>query len=259
VGAILEKLRLIFLAQQKYVAFVLLAVIAVAGVVDNQKLQLSATVAMLALILNLLFTIDERVARSADSMWYPTFSESLPAIKAEIDRRLAKGRPVRMRWVGVTQEAGWPFAQNLLLDAYNHPARNGALLNVELAMLDPDGTVCQRPDGPDRDQVRSTAAKIVRFLSNQAAQMGGRGGSLSVHVYDHRPTWHALLLDDDRLYYSSCLPQNLVFSSPQSGVEVVCADAGEACAERIRHFIAWFEHIKAESVLAGKSLALPGP
>jgi hypothetical protein len=259
VGAILEKLRSIFLAQQKYVAFLLLALIAVAGVLDNQKLQLSATVAMLALILNLLFTIDERVASSVDSMWYATFSESLPAIKAEIDRRLAKGRPVRMRWIGVTQEAGWPFAQNLLLDTFDHSARNGAILHVELAMLDPDGTVCQRPNGPDRDQIRSTAAKIVRFLSSQAARMGGRGGSLSVYFYDHRPTWHALLLDDDRLYYSSSLPQNLVFSSPQSGVEVVAAEAGQACSERIRHFVAWFDHIKAESDLTGKSLVLPKP
>lgn len=38
---------------------------------------------------------------------------------------------------------------------------------------------------------------------------------LAAYLYDHRPTWHALLIDDDLLFYSVCFPQNLQFASPQ--------------------------------------------
>ncbi|GLY99457.1 hypothetical protein [Actinoplanes sp. NBRC 103695] len=256
-GTVLERLRVIYLAQRKYVAFVLLGLITVAGSVDNRKLQLAATVAMLALILNVLFTIDSRVAGASASVWYPSFSEASPAIRSDIERRLREGRTVRMRWIGVTLEAVWPFTQNLILDGLNGKGSAGGTLSVELAMLDPEGDVCRVPDGPVPDQLRATVVRMARFLDSQAPRMASHGRSLSAYLYDHRPTWHALLLDDDCLYFSPCLPQNLSFSAPQSGVEVISSTAGEASAERVRHFAAWFERIRTESDSAAKTLPSP--
>jgi hypothetical protein len=93
-----------------------------------------------------------------------------------------------------------------------------------------------------------TLQKIGRFTRQQAAALAKHGCALSVHTYDHRPTWHALLVDDDLLYYSTAFPGNQSFASPQGGVEVVSADAGEASAMRIRHFMAWFDALRVESL-----------
>jgi hypothetical protein len=197
-----------------------------------------------------LFEIDEKVTESKAKIWYPSFQAALPHMTEEIARRL-RHRHVKMRWIGVTHEAGWPFSQNILLEVLAGRLGPSASLHIELALLDPDGQICQRPDGPAREQIRSTTEKISRFISLHSKQLTNHGSSITVCMYDHRPTWHALLVDDDILYYSAAMPQNLPFASPQGGVEVVKVDGGEPDAERVRHFIAWFESIISDARASG--------
>jgi hypothetical protein len=250
--------RSLYFQQRAPVAFVLVALITIATVMDYAPLQLAAGLALLALILQVLFEIDEKTSAARTITWYPTFQEALPQVTQEIERRLRRGRRASIKWVGVTHEAGWPFSQNVLLNLLNGQLGNSASLQVKLALLDPDGQVCQRQDGPDKEQIRSTKEKISRFMEEHRDGLVRHRSVLAFYMYDHRPTWHALLLDEDMLFYSTCLPGNLQFASPQGGAEVVSVDTDEQSAERIRHFIGWFETIKAEAHASGKSAASQG-
>jgi hypothetical protein len=242
---------LLYLQRRTPVALILVAVITVASVLDSTPLQISAGVALLGLIIQILFEINEKVTKRVDDVWYPTFQDALPRIRKEIDQKIHRGR-VRIRWIGVTQEAGWPFSQNILLDSIAGTLGESNLIQIELALLDPDGGMCKRPDGPDRNQIRSTISKISNFIVEQSSQLKTKRCSVSVYLYDHRPTWHALLLDTDVLFYSTCMPANMPYASPQGGVEVVRANGGAPESERIRHFIAWFNKIDNEARASGK-------
>ncbi len=250
-GRLSERVRSLYTQWRPPVALLLVAIITVASVLSYLPLQIAAAVALLGLILQVLFEIDEKITASKAKVWYPSFQAALPSMTEEITKRLRR-RPVRMRWIGVTHEAGWPFSQNILLEVLNGDLGVAASLHIELALLDPDGQICQRPDGPDQDQIRSTAEKISRFAQSHKKELVNHQSSIKLYMYDYRPTWHALLLDDDTLYYSTAMPRNLAFASPQGGVEVVKAEGGDSDAERIRHFIAWFESIMADARAFGK-------
>jgi hypothetical protein len=250
-GRLSERVRSLYVQWRPPVALLLVAVITVASVLAYLPLQIAAAVALLGLILQVLFEIDGKVTASKARVWYPSFQAALPSMTEEITKRL-RHRPVRMRWIGVTHEAGWPFSQNILLEVLNGQLGVAASLQIELTLLDPDGQVCQRPDGPDQEQIRSTMEKISRFISSHRKELVAHRSSITLYTYDYRPTWHALLLDDDTFYYSTAMPQNLTFASPQGGVEVVKAEGGEPDIERIRHFTAWFESIMADARLFGK-------
>lgn len=253
---LITQVRLLYLQQRSIVAFVLVVAITVGGIVSYPPLQLAAAVAALGLILHVLLEIDRKVSDARKKTWYPSFQELLLRATDEIEARLQRNQRVSMRWIGVTQEAGWPFAQNLLLKMLEGRYGNGAL-DIELALLDSDGQTCRGPNGPDHDQVRSTKEKIGRFLAQNGARVRDHGASLAAYLYDYRPTWHGLLIDDDLLFYSTCFPQNLPFASPQGGGEVVRVGDNEESAERVRHCVAWFEAIKSEALEGGKSLSGP--
>ncbi|MFJ5302264.1 hypothetical protein [Streptomyces sp. NPDC088350] len=228
-----------------------------ASVVGYSAIQLTAVLALIALVLQVLFEIDEKISARKTPTWYPTFQRALPHISEEIEMRLRRGKKVKIRWIGVTHEAGWPFSQNILLSMLGGRLGEKGALSVELALLDPDGDICQRPNSPDRDQIRSTKEKISRFGSSQAAELAEHDSSLALYLYDHRPTWHALLVDEDTLFYSTCMPSNLEFASPQGGVEVISVDSGEHNAERVQHFVAWFDVIESEARSSGKYAESP--
>jgi hypothetical protein len=202
----------------------------------------------------MLFEIDQKVTEAKAKIWYPSFHAALPDMTEEIGTRLRR-RPVTMRWIGVTHEAGWPFCQNILLEVLAGHFGKGASIHIELALLDPGGQICKLPDGPVEGQIRSTMEKISHFISLQNKQLTSHKSWIRVYMYDYRPTWHALLVDDDTLYYSPAMPQNLGYASPQSGVEVVKVNGGEPDAERIRHFTAWFESIASDALKSGKILS----
>jgi hypothetical protein len=241
-----DKVRKLYVQQRAPIAFMLVGLITVAGVLDYSPLQLAAGVALLGLILQVLLEIDAKVTGPEAEVWYSTFQEAAPHINGEIESRLRRG-PVRIRWIGVTQEAGWPLVQNLLLKIFEGKFGPTSSLKVDLALLDPDGGICKRAEGPDRDQIRATKEKIARFINAHSSDFVARRSNVMAYLYDYRPTWHALLVDDDLLYFSTCLPQNLPFASPQGGVEVVRLGQGEPDVERIRHFVAWFEWIVLEA------------
>jgi len=249
-----RRVRSVYLQQRTPVAFVLVALVTVAGVTGYVPLLLAASVALLALVLQVLFEIERRVSEKPERVYYSTFQEALHDMNAELERRMKNGQ-IRVRWIGVTQEAGWPFIQNLLLSVLDHRAGKNASMQVELALLDPDGTICTRSDGPDAGQIRTTKEKIARFAQARSADLIDNTSAIAVYMYDHRPTWHAMLVDDDLMYYSTSIPSNLPFASPQGGVEVIRAGASDAEAERVRHFVAWFESIATDARVDGRFFA----
>ena len=233
--------------QKQSLALALFAIVTLATLLDFAPLQRGAALALILLGIQILFEINDKVSETRKVSWYSTFQGALPAISQLIEEKVTRGQVVHVRWVGVTQEAGWPFVQNLFLrELEGEYGRRGALI-VELALLDPDGRICQREDGPDKDQIRATREKINRFDRLHAAGLEEHKSSLSLYLYDYRPTWHALMVDDDTLFYSTCMPQNLGFASPQGGTELIVAGSSEQETERVRHFTAWFECIAKES------------
>lgn len=243
--------RSFYLQRRAPVAIILVLTITVASVLGNVPAQLSAGLALLGIILQVLFEIDEKITDTRIHIWYPTFPEALPHVTNEIKKRLHRGQ-VRIRWIGVTHEAGWPFIQNTLLNFLGDHFSKAASIQIELAVLDPDGDICRRTDGPDHNQIRSTKEKVSRFIATRKEQLITQNSTITLYFYDYRPTWHALLLDEDTLFYSTAMPQNLAFASPQGGVEVVKIDTGKPQAERVHHFIAWFDAIAFEARKANK-------
>lgn len=253
-GRLTERVRSLYAHQRAPVALLLVAIITIASVLSYLPLQIAAAVALLGLILQMLFEIDEKVTESRAKIWYPSFHAALPDMTEEIEKRLRR-RPVKMQWIGVTHEVGWPFCQNILLEVFAGHFGKAASLHIELALLDPDGQICQLPGGPAQGQVRSTMEKISDFVSLHNKQLTRHRSWIKIYMYDYRPTWYALLVDDDILYYSGAMPQNLHLASPQSGVEVVKLHGGEPDAERVRHFIAWFGSIASDAQKTGKMMS----
>jgi hypothetical protein len=253
-GRLTERVRSLYAQQRAPVALLLVAIITIASVLSYLPLQIAAAVALLGLILQMLFEIDEKVTESKAKIWYPSFHAALPDMTEEIGKRLRR-RPVTMRWIGVTHEVGWPVCQNTLLEVFAEHFGKAASLHIELALVDPDGQICQLPDGPAQGQVRSTMEKISDFISLHKKQLAGHRSWIKVYMYDYRPTWYALLVDDDILYYSAAMPQNLRLASPQSGVEVVKLHDGEPDAERVRHFTAWFGSIASDAQKSGRVMS----
>lgn len=210
------------------------------------ELRIASGLGLLVLSLDVLLEIRQILQARQDVDWYSTFQEAMTDAVALVEDRLHVGRHVHLRWLGVTQEAGWPVVQNLLLRTLRGElgARSG--LSIELALLDPHGSIVSAPKGPDSARIQATLTQISRFAETWADEMDARGCTLRVHRYDFRPTWHSLLIDDDILFWSPCLPANIEHAAPQSGAEVVRADAGEAGLNRLAHFGAWFDEVGAE-------------
>jgi hypothetical protein len=251
------RIRNLYLEQRTPVAFILVALVTSAGVMDNEPLQLTAAIALLCLILQMIIEIDKKVTPQQPATWFPAFQEAVPSMAALVEERLRRGQEVRLRWIGVTHETGWPFSQNVVLALLSDRFGVRARLHVQLAILDPDGAVCARDDGPDADQIRATLERVRRFTASRGDELAARHSSLACYRYDHRPTWHALLVDEDTLFFSTCLPTNLPFAAPQGGVEIVRSASGPHSVERIRHFVAWFTMIEAEAEAEAQRAAAP--
>jgi hypothetical protein len=229
---------------RKPLAFAMVALILVAGILPSKDVQLAASVALLTIILTVLFEIHDKLQASSQK-WFASFADAAPKITGEIRRRLERRRPVRVRWVGVTMEAGWPLIQNLLIDAI---ASNRAL-SVELGVVDPVSIQSVAV----QIRIRSTISSIEEFIANHDERLVASKCSLAIYPYGHRPTWHALLIDDDTLFYSPSLPQNFTFSSPQSGVEIVKSPLTPEETSRIEHVSLWADEIFKSTPLARSS------
>ena len=212
---------------------------------DLRDAQLALVGILLVLVLEVLFDVRDRLV-APDPVWHDSFNRGIEDAADEIRRRLAKNGRAQIRWIGVTMAAGWPTVQNLLM-ATQH---TGGRLDVGLALLDPlwleigELPADYRPLG-----ARSTAtlATIAQFIDDPRGRAVHAAGSrVLVFTYRHRPTWHALLIDDDLMYYSPCDPRDFVLAGPQSGAEVVSAKSNAAAMARVDSFKAWWSTI-AES------------
>jgi len=228
----LQTLRQVYFGLgRRLLAGLFLGVIIIAGVADSRETQVAATLALLLIVLETLFSIDARLDAREDVRWFATFTQSLPFVAEEIARRLQGGALVRLRWIGVTQEAGWPFCQNMLerLLAGDFPRQ--ARLSIELLLLDPAGIVCKSGHGPDAEVINATLRRVRSYKQDHAVELADRGSTVEVYHYDIRPTWHALLLDSDMLMFSTCRYRNVALAAPQGGAEVVRRSNGGAEAE----------------------------
>lgn len=234
-----REVRRLYLRRRRLVAVVLVLLLIVSEVVDWAGVRATAALALLALILETLFEIDAKVRPSDSALWFQTFDMAIPEISEEVRRRCTR-RAVRLRWLGVTQEAGWPVIQSLMLEVIDNHLGDRAGLRVEMAILDPTGSVCAGPYATSKNQIAATVERVAQFQVARADSMKAHNCTLSIVEYDFQPTWHGLLVDDDLLYFSTTLPQNRHLAAPQAGVEVVSTRQGNAAAARIEQFASWF-------------------
>ena len=176
----------------------------------------------------------------AKGVWYPSFAEAVPEMAAEVRLRLGAGKMTRMRWLGVTQEAGWPVAQNLLLELLASRFPPTASLDVELASLDPEGVIGQAGYGLPSRQLSATYEKVAAFSRSKQSLLEQKRSSLR-SLSLRLPTDMARPHDRRRSsLLVTCRPENLQYAAPQGGAEVVqrgISDAGDA---RLDHFEQWF-------------------
>jgi len=223
----------------KAIALLFLSVVALGSVTGNRAIEFTAGLALLALLVQVIFEVRSAVVPERDTKWFERFEDAMPYVLRSIDRRLRDGQQVRVRWIGVTQYAGWPPVQRLLLGFENGTYHSSASLTVDLYLLDPNGLVCRDKHGPDPTQIRTTIDSIERFVRERIGQTVAQRCTVRVHVYDQRPTWHGVLVDDDRLYWSTCLPADLYLTAPQGPAELVLRAGGASQRHRIDHFVAW--------------------
>ncbi len=227
------------------VAWLIVVLICVGTASSIRGVQLALIGILLVLVLEVLFDVRDRVLEPAP-VWFDSFSRGIDDAADEVRRRLAKNRDVRIRWIGVTMVSGWPIVQGLLLEA----ERTRGRLHAEVALLDPgwlergELPADYRPLGARSTATLSTIDQFIQDPRGQAVNHGGSG--VAVYTYSHRPTWHALLIDDDRMYFSPCDPRDFVLAGPQSGAEVVSSENGGAALARVNSFKAWWAII-AES------------
>jgi Domain of unknown function (DUF4062) len=184
----------------------------------------------------------------ASRVWYETFNAGSHSMIDEIEGRLRRGNaePVRVRWLGVTHEAGWPIIQDVFRKVLSGRVGSRASLDAKLALLDPDGVVAESKFAPDIDVIRTTIKRIGRFERDNAEGLAKSNSRLSVLTYDIRPSWHALLVDDDLAFYSLCVPGDIDLAAPQGGIEVLRSGKSEADDARIAHVRDWFEFISGQ-------------
>lgn len=224
-----------FERSRKPLAFGMVAIILVAGVLPSSSIQLAASILLLTIILNVLFDLHAILTKRANS-WYPSFGDAVPELTREVREQIKADRAVQLRWIGVTMEAAWPVAQNLLIECLKHKGK----MAITLAILDPEFSTV----GVVKTRILATIESIRRFVETHEEAMRSRGCTLSLYAYKHRPTWHGLLFADQTLFFSSCLPFNFEFSSPQGSVEVIRAKDGQLASERIDFFRAWADEIE---------------
>ena len=231
----LTALRRYYEKSRKPLAFAMLGLILIAGVLPNIAVQLAASVLLLTIVMHILFEMHSTVT-SQNVAWYPSFNDAVPDMTREIRERLHSGTGVKVYWIGVTMEAGWPVIQNLLLDCINS---SRGRLDVSLAVVDPEAA------GIDavKWRINATLGSIRHFVDEHGSQISDRNCRLAIRTYTHRPMWHGLLVGEDLLFLSPCYPKNFVFSSPQGSVEVVRARKSALAADRVNYFKAWSEEI----------------
>jgi hypothetical protein len=230
-----------FERSRKPLAFCMVAIILVAGVLPSAPIQLAASILLLSIILNVLFELHGILTKKA-AAWYPSFGDAVPELTREVREGVRAGRVVHLRWIGVTMEAAWPVVQNLLLECLKYERR----MSISLAILDPDFVTV----GSVKKRIAATIESVRRFIEIHEESMKSRGCELSLHAYQHRPTWHGLLIADQTLFFSTCLPLNFEFSSPQGSVEVIRMQDGPLAAERIEYFGAWADEVDKSNAIA---------
>jgi hypothetical protein len=232
---LLDNIKDYYERARRPLAFGLVALILLAGILPSSAIQLAAILVLLTIVLEVLFEI-LAVVKAKATVWYRSFNEAVPLMEKEVSERLRANGAVRVRWIGVTMEAGWPIAQNLLLDAINGRSRR---LTIELAMLDPASVSVDST----KTRIQATLGSMRYFLDEHGDRLVATGCDLIVYCYAYRPTWHALLIDEDLLFFSLADPTHFSLSSPQGGAELVRAGGGPEDSARIAHFKAWFADI----------------
>jgi hypothetical protein len=225
------------------VAWLLVVVIVLGEIVPVRGVQIAAISVLLVLVLELLTDVHDKVEARRNT-WFESFNASAADAAAEVRRRLERNRRVRLRSIGVTMEAGWPFVQNLMLEAF----RSGARLDAMVAFLDPEWLPAD--SSTVRKRALTSATSVQEFLSDNAAALERTGSRCAAYGYRHRPTWHGLLIDDDTLYWSPCAPKDFGLSGPQAGTEVISDMTDPASVARIEAFRAWCDEIAAQPPIA---------
>lgn len=183
-----------------------------------------------------------RSKASPTPRWFESYDEAAADMVQEIITRVSRTSLTTVRCAFVTGESGWPMLQNLILRASRLTHNR---LDVELALLDPAAI----DDGDLRDRVERTIRNVKTFMAKSGNALAARQFHVSLYGYGHRPSWHAVLIEHDLLYFTPSNPEDLGLAGQQHGTEKILGNTPQGRG-RIRHIASWLDHIAEEKPLA---------
>lgn len=184
-----------------------------------------------------------------EPIWFPSYDEAAADMVREISQRVSAKSLTEVRCIFVTGESGWPMLQGLIIRALEN-AHNR--LDVDISVLDPDGL----DDDDLRDRVQRTIRNMTTFLVGSSRILVTRQFKIALYGYRHRPSWHAVLVDHDLLYFTPSNPEDLRLAGQQHGTEKITGGSPYGRG-RIRHVAAWLDEITSENPLVKSGHRLP--
>lgn len=159
-------------------------------------------------ILDRLDSIDSKLTEQSPPT-YRDFNMILPMVEDALTERMAQNREVKLYILSVSGQFTWKLLiEDTIPKLLNNESRKKkAKLNIEFVIVDP-----KLLGSWDQERLQISAKTTLNLLSdfkNKYRQEFADGIlSLDIFEYDNIPHWHAIMINEEDLFFGKCSWEN---------------------------------------------------
>lgn len=238
-----DTLRKIYGAIKRPLAIAMVVIVVLADLVPVPVAQTTALGVLAIIMVEILFDIHKQLTEANIPRIFPDFISAAVAMRDAILEALSRKQSVRIRALGMSMGHAWPFLSSVLLPVLQ--SQEQKVVHLEVAMLDGHWDELARLNPYWAVRANAHHDEIVRFVESNREKLLNKGWRVDIYRYRHVPNWHGILLDDDKLFLSTCSWKDDILMGAENQYEFLLSSDRELGLYRIGQFISWFERIKA--------------
>ena len=193
-------LKELYVKAQKPVAYILLLIAIIVLYTPYQQLLLPSIAALSLLILNMLFTIEDKVSEDFKPKTFLDFYNATLPMQQALDAHV-KSRCLTVKWIGTSMDCGWPFLRKniaRILDQF--PASK---VSLEIFMLSEHFQLLAELNRMWPTQVKNNKEDIIGWKAMIEEAYPGRI-EVALCEYQSIPNYSGMLVNESTLFLAFC-------------------------------------------------------
>jgi hypothetical protein len=200
-----------------------------------------AMLAAALLLINMLFEIHDLLLKDKAPTRFTRFHGAAIHFRKQVEQRATPRKVLSLKWLGMSMEYGCPFLDDMLSNLKRHHRR--VRIELTVVMIDPEWPILKELNDtwPSKAQssVKSMASLLKRIGTDSPHDI-----TVELYFYRHVPNWHGFVINDRFVYLSTCSWQEGRLLGGEVTYELIDAQADNIAAERVKHFLGWFDYCK---------------